>query len=80
MTTLISFLGKGINGGGYKHACYQFADGHTDRQPFFGLALAKHLGVERLLLVGTAGSCWDVFFGREESQNDNALLALIEAV
>ena len=80
MTTLISFLGKGINGGGYKPACYQFADGSTDTQPFFGLALAKHLGVERLLLVGTAGSCWDVFFGREESQNNDDLLTLIEAV
>lgn len=80
MTTLISFLGKGGNGGGYRPACYQFADGHTDTQPFFGLALAKHLGVKRLLLVGTAGSCWDVFFGREESQNNDALLTLIEAV
>ena len=78
MTTLISFLGKQSRG--YAHARYQFEDGTLHEEPFFGLALRNYLRPERLILLGTSGSMWDVFFEREGHQNDESLLELIEAV
>jgi CRISPR-associated Csx2 family protein len=80
MTTLISFLGKGREGGQYQTAKYQFENGAIVTEPYFGLALCQQLKPERLLLVGTAGSAWDIFFERESSTGDDALLALIGAV
>ena len=78
MTTLISFLGKQSRG--YAHARYQFEDGTLHEEPFFGLALRNYLRPERLILLGTSGSMWDVFFEREGRQHDESLLELIEAV
>jgi len=80
MTTLVSFLGKGRAGGQYTTANYRFGDGTVITEPYFGLALCQHLLPSRLLLIGTAGSAWDVFFEREASTTDDALLALIGAV
>jgi len=82
MTTLINFLGKGRyeKGGGYRTAQYRFEDNSKREVPFFGLALADYLKPDRLILVGTSGSMWDVFFERETSQSDQSLLELIEAV
>jgi CRISPR-associated Csx2 family protein len=80
MTTLISFLGKGKERGGkYKTATYRFDD-QPRIVPFFGMALFDYLKPQRLILVGTAGSMWDVFFENEANQNDDHLLELIEAV
>ncbi|MDR1709949.1 MAG: TIGR02221 family CRISPR-associated protein [Candidatus Accumulibacter sp.] len=79
MTTLISFLGKGKEkGGAYRTANYRFED-KTRTVPFFGMALAEYLQPERLILIGTSGSMWDVFFVGD-SAGDAALLDLIEAV
>ncbi|MFZ5534448.1 MAG: TIGR02221 family CRISPR-associated protein [Pseudomonadota bacterium] len=60
--TLISLLGRGRDNPttGYRAATYRFADGTTDTTPFFGLALAQHLKPDALVLLGTAGSMWDV--------------------
>lgn len=81
MTTLISFLGKGrYEKGGYRTANYRFDAAFAREVPFFGMALAEYLKPQRLLLVGTSGSMWDVFFEREASQHDDTLLELIEAV
>lgn len=80
MTTLISFLGKGKEPGGqYRTAGYLFPDG-LRTVPFFGMALTEHLKPARLLLVGTSGSMWDVFFEHEAPTGDEELLGLIEAV
>jgi CRISPR-associated Csx2 family protein len=80
VTTLISFLGKGKEkGGAYKTANYRFPD-HVRTAPFFGMALSDYLKPDRLILAGTSGSMWDVFFEKESAQNDEELLALIDAV
>lgn len=80
MTTLISFLGKGRSDArhGYRTAAYRFDEGLIKTVSFFGLALAEYLQPDRLILVGTAGSMWDVFF--ERSGADEETLALMEAV
>lgn len=61
MTTLISFLGKNRRDAatGYQCATYAF-DGQTIQTPFFGSALLQRLRPTRMLLLGTAGSMWDV--------------------
>ena len=81
MTTLISFLGKGrYEKDGYRTAKYRFDGAFAREVPFFGMALDDYLKPDRLILVGTSGSMWDVFFEREGHQNDESLLELIEAV
>jgi CRISPR-associated Csx2 family protein len=62
MTTLISFLGKSQLDGkqGYRTARYRFPDGSGRETSNFGLALAEHLRAEKLVLIGTASSMWDV--------------------
>lgn len=81
MTTLISFLGKGrYEKGGYRTANYRFGPDFSREVPFFGMALAEYLKPQRLILVGTSGSMWDVFFERESGQHDESLLELIDAV
>jgi CRISPR-associated Csx2 family protein len=81
--TLISFLGKARkdNGGNYQVANYDF-DGTLKSSQFFGLALADTIKPDQLVILGTSGSMWDVFFERmaENTQQDNQLFALIEAV
>lgn len=77
MTTLISFLGKQQQG--YRTATYLFDAGFTREVPFFGMALAEYLKPDRLILLGTTGSMWDVFFERETAASDESLMALIDA-
>ena len=81
MKTLISFLGRGTadKSTGYRMARYDFGNGFVREVPYFGLALTEHLQPDRLVLVGTAGSMWDVFF-EQQGATDDGLLALIEAV
>lgn len=81
MTTLISFLGKSQvdSRHGYRPASYRFDAGFLRTVPFFGMALTEYLQPERLVLVGTAGSMWDVFFDREAAGDDEGLLALMDA-
>jgi CRISPR-associated Csx2 family protein len=81
MNTLISFIGKGQADArtGYRTANYRFDPGFARRVPFFGMALTEYLKPDRLILVGTAGSMWDVFFEREGA-DDDAVLQLMAAV
>ncbi|WP_300436908.1 TIGR02221 family CRISPR-associated protein [Zoogloea sp.] len=80
MTTLISFLGKSINTAGYRQARYRFDSGFMREVPYFGLALSDYLHPDRLILLGTAGSMWDVFFVESETDpDDEALAQLIDA-
>jgi CRISPR-associated Csx2 family protein len=79
MSTLISFLGKGTQkDGSYRTACYRFDD--TLREvSFFGMALTEYLKPDRLILVGTSGSMWDVFFDKTVEEDED-LFALADAV
>ena len=72
MTTLISFLGKQQKG--YRTATYRFDAGFVREVPFFGMALAEYLKPDRLILLGTSGSMWDVFFERESKDIDESLI------
>ncbi len=81
MTTLISFLGKGRlddQRTGYRETTYRFTAGFARTVPFFGLALADYLKPQRLIVVGTSGSMWDVFFERQ-ANDDEDVLRLMEA-
>lgn len=81
MTTLISFLGKSRadTQTGYRTARYRFDSGFVRDVSFFGMALVEYLKPERLVLVGTTGSMWDVFFEQQSSPDDD-VLPLIDAV
>lgn len=56
MKQVISFLGSGK----YQEARYAFEGEIWPATKFFGLALARRLRPNRLVLLGTAGSMWDV--------------------
>lgn len=81
MTTLISLLGKGKHDPetGYKTARYRFDDGSVREEPFFGLALARQIQPQRLVVAGTAGSIWDVLL-QHQAAADETVLQLMEAV
>lgn len=81
MTTLISFLGKNTSDKqtGYRQANYDFADGKAREVPFFGMGLLDFAKPDKLILLGTSGSMWDVFFDHQQT-DDEATLALVEAV
>lgn len=80
MTTLISFLGKRREEGNYRTAKYRFDADFMREVPFFGLALSEYIKPDRLILLGTSGSMWDVFFEQETRLQDDSLLELIAAV
>ncbi|MGX2040914.1 TIGR02221 family CRISPR-associated protein [Methylocaldum sp. MU1018] len=84
MKVLVSTLGKSRLDPqtGYKKARYRF-DGEFVREvPFFGLALREFSRPDRMVVLGTAGSMWDVFI--EHHAKDDALeearIKLMEAV
>ena len=81
--TLISFLGRGNpdRGKRYRQATYEFGTGQRQTTEFFGLGLLQQVKPDRLLILGTTGSMWDVLLfslglGQE---HDEALLALTES-
>ncbi|MDR0776280.1 MAG: TIGR02221 family CRISPR-associated protein [Azonexus sp.] len=79
MTTLISFLGKSDKATGYRKTTYRFDRDFARTVPYFGLALCEYLKPQRLVLIGTKGSMWDVFL-EQQGADDEDLLALMEAV
>lgn len=81
MTTLISFLGKGQDGRGYREANYQFDDGEiAENSKYFGLSLAEKIQPKKIILLGTSGSMWDVFFEQGFDKLENQWLDLSNAV
>lgn len=80
MTTLVSFLGKGKDNKttGYRTARYDFGNGVVREAPYFGLTLTAELTPQRLLLIGTAGSMWDVFFEQQGELDDTLIDAVAE--
>ena len=81
MTTLISLIGKSKADPqtGYRKAHYSFEPNFSRTVSFFGLALLDYAKPERLILAGTAGSMWDVFFEHQQTDDETAL-ALMDAV
>ena len=57
----------------------QTRPGTTREVPFFGLGLMDCIKPAKLILAGTSGSMWDVFFDHQKT-GDEALLPLIDAV
>lgn len=81
MTTLISFLGKGQDGRGYRDANYQFDDNqYFEKQKYIGLALAEKIKPSKIILLGTSGSMWDVFLESESEGLVEQWLELDDAV
>lgn len=85
MHTLITFLGKGRENlqSGYRNATYDFDGGEKIQTPYFGLALAEHLAVDRTVVLGTATSMWDVFvehFAKDDESNERLRLELMDRV
>ena len=87
MTTLVSFLGRasqseGPDGRlrpGYRKTRYRFADGAvSDETAYAGIALRRRLDPDRLVLLGTSGSMWDVFLEEFVGSDDDALEDLLE--
>lgn len=78
--TLISFLGKSHLDAktGYRTTVYDIHGEHKET-PFFGLALAEVIQPQKLILIGTSGSMWDVFFEHSKVEDEH-VLALIDAV
>ena len=74
MTTLVSFLGQSQTG--YSRANYVFSDPAFERtEPYFGMALLAYLKPQKLILAGTSGSMWDVFFlDHQQTDDDGPLL------
>jgi len=81
--TLISFLGKANkdNGGHYRTANYDF-QGDIKTTQFFGLALSDVIKPNKIIVLGTSGSMWDVFyeaFANESEQQAERWIALSES-
>ncbi|MCX7896836.1 MAG: TIGR02221 family CRISPR-associated protein [Rhodocyclaceae bacterium] len=84
MTILISFLGKSQldSKSGYRTARYCFPDGHQQETAYFGLALAEHLQAQRVILLGTASSMWDMLVENiaGDAAQEELRLELMDAV
>lgn len=78
MTTLVSFLGRGREDStkGYRTATYCFPDGQRNTTAYFGLALAQWLDAQRLILLGTDSSMWDVLIENLATEGDDEALRL----
>ncbi len=80
--SLISFLGKSKKRDGrYSSANYDF-DGHIETTQFFSLGLKNVIKPDRLIILGTSGSMWDVLFENfaEASEYEDQKLTLMDAV
>lgn len=80
MKVLVSTLGKSQQG--YKNARYRFSGEFMCEVPFFGLALREFCQPERMVILGTSGSMWDVFIEHhaESGALEEARIKLMDAV
>lgn len=83
-SVLLTFLGRvPKDQQGYRVTRYDFGDGQPQAPAaFFGWPLLQHLGAERLVILGTAGSMWEHLFEGDHDfgdEDEEARLALVEA-
>lgn len=83
MKTFVTFLGKGRENPetGYRKATYEFPDGSRERTAFFGLALARYINPNRLVILGTNSSQWGVLLENlaAEGEEEEARLEILDA-
>lgn len=81
--TLVTILGRSRESRdtGYRKTTYRFPDGTRDETAFFGLALARRLRPDSIVILGTRGSQWSVLVEHlaEEGDEEETRLELIEA-
>lgn len=82
--TLVTLLGrarKREGGAGYEKATYRFPDGLEVQTAFFGLALARHLNPDEIVILGTTGSLWSVLVEdlAEGGEDEEARIELMSA-
>jgi hypothetical protein len=79
--TLVTFLDKGRDDPrtGYHKASYRFPGGALSTTSLFGLALARHVAADRLVILGTPSSMWAVLVERAApvGEEKDARIALI---
>jgi CRISPR-associated Csx2 family protein len=84
MKVLVSTLGKSRldPATGYRKTRYRFSGEFMREVPFFGLALREFSRPDRMVVLGTAGSMWDVFIEHHVDGDDleETRLRLMEAV
>ncbi len=74
-------MGKGQDGRGYRDANYHFPDGElASNQKYIGLALADKYQPSKIVLLGTAGSMWDVFLEQISSGLEEEWVELSDSV
>lgn len=82
---LVTILGKAQRPDGhpgYNEATYRFENGDTDRTRFFGLALARYLKPDEMVILGTRGSFWSVLMealAGDGGEGEEARIELMEA-
>jgi CRISPR-associated Csx2 family protein len=78
--TLITFLGRVPldRGNSYRKTVYDFGTSRRET-PFFGSALAEEERVDRVRILGTAGSMWDVLAFELHEHLDEALETAVRA-
>ena len=71
---LISSLGKGIKGGNYNVAKYKMGeDEHVYESNSIAKVLTEHLKIDKLFLLGTSGSAWDMIADNFNSSEEISL-------
>ena len=58
----------------YREACYKFGNGSEEQTEYFSFALCRHLQPDRLVILGTSGSMWDVLLESLHLANANETL------
>jgi len=79
MHTLVSFLGRNL----YHKTRYLLPDGSSEEAAYVGYGLRRALQVDRMVILGTAGSMWDHLFERDvdlQSRGEDLRLELAAAV
>ena len=81
--TLVTILGarRGGRDAGYPKATYRFPNGDEHQTAFFGLALARYLEPDEIVILGTAGSMWSVLVESlaDDDKNEEARIGLMDA-
>jgi len=77
---LIASLGTGHKrDGGYVKATYEY-QGKKESTTFVSKALAKFLEIDKLFLIGTAGSIWDSCYQEFGGEDEDIALSLYEKI